>query len=199
VDDGKIRISEGLCWAICPRKLPTVEQVNACRFPEEGPEAMERSQTEWPVLVDKIDSDRPGYIPWGDRAESFNTSCLANTVDCPNCERLLGNIPVDPFKLGKTWALGMSYKPAASMYITFKATNSRFYPQGVILVTDALRRTLKCTYSNAHQLIPMPCVCVHTCMHRSSAMITFQANTSIGTGLGACSLPLPSSHQHRIR
>jgi hypothetical protein len=138
VDDGNIRISEGLCWAICPLKLPTVEQVNVCRLPEEGPGAMERFQPGltgnaaatpgWPILKDKIDSNRPGYIPWGDRAEIFNNSCLDNTVDCPNCNRLRGDIPVGPLKQDRLWALGVSYLPVASMYITYKEQYDAYTP-----------------------------------------------------------------------
>jgi hypothetical protein len=120
--EGLEEISEGLCWAICPLKLPTIEQVNVCRLPEEGPGPLlsDRSGLEWPLPSDRIDATRPGYIPWGDRAETFNTSCLKNSIDCPNCERLRGDIPVDPLKQDKTWALGVFNIPVASLYITYK-------------------------------------------------------------------------------
>jgi hypothetical protein len=123
VDDGKIRggspkdpgSPEKLCWALCPLKLPTIEQVQKCQIPVTGEGAM--------------DPERPGFLPWGDRAEAFDEICLANTIDCPNCDRLLGDLPVGPLKQGKTWALGVANIPVASLYITYKKQYDDYKPK----------------------------------------------------------------------
>jgi hypothetical protein len=68
-------------------------------------------------------ADKPNY---------FNDTCLANTIDCPNCDRLRGSIDASPLKGGvipdvpaglwenhPEW--GVQKIPVSSLYIGYKA------------------------------------------------------------------------------